>query len=195
MASTGQFRRELRWHRRNIATTSRVLLELGVGEPLTLTALCRPLSKLPARCRVDLTAVSMRYASRRTASWSPSPLRSRPQYARSAAYPPRPSTSATDVRPPVPAASSPNVYPVLSRQCLDRRAPDAATQVTEGAAWEAERSAGSTAIRWRVTAADARIRLHRLHPAIWPGLAARFQAPAPGIRSGHCSLSEPNIRP
>ncbi|HZQ34628.1 MAG TPA: IS630 family transposase [Dehalococcoidia bacterium] len=57
-------------------------------------------------------------------------------------------------------------FSILSRQCLDRRSPDAATLTAEVAAWEAARHAGSTAIRWRLTTADARIRLQHLYPAI-----------------------------
>jgi transposase len=54
---------------------------------------------------------------------------------------------------------------VLSRQCLDRRIPDEATLVQEVAAWEAARNAAATAITWRFTTADARIKLHRLYPS------------------------------
>ncbi len=57
---------------------------------------------------------------------------------------------------------------ILSRQCLDRRIADADTLTAEVAAWEAERNAGTTAIRWRFTTAAARIRLQHLYPAIAP---------------------------
>lgn len=54
---------------------------------------------------------------------------------------------------------------VLSRQCLDRRVPDAATLQAEIAAWQARRTAAGTGVDWRFTAADARIKLKRLYPA------------------------------
>ncbi len=55
---------------------------------------------------------------------------------------------------------------VLSRQCLDRRVPDATTLSTEVAAWEARRNAVSRPIDWRFTTDDARIKLKRLYPSI-----------------------------
>jgi hypothetical protein len=55
---------------------------------------------------------------------------------------------------------------VLSRQCLDRRVPDAQTLAAEVAAWEARRNAAATAVDWRFTAEDARIRLKRLYPSL-----------------------------
>ena len=54
----------------------------------------------------------------------------------------------------------------LSRQCLDRRIPDAATLAREVAAWEATRNQHQTAITWRFTTADARIKLRRLYPSL-----------------------------
>ena len=54
---------------------------------------------------------------------------------------------------------------VLSRQCLDRRIPDLATLTAEVAAWEDERNRTATAIDWRFTTADARVRLTRLYPS------------------------------
>lgn len=51
-----------------------------------------------------------------------------------------------------------------SRQCLDRRIPDQATLREEIAAWEATRNAEATAMHWRFTTADARIKLRRLYP-------------------------------
>lgn len=55
---------------------------------------------------------------------------------------------------------------VLSRQCLDRRVPDAATLQAEIAAWQARRNAAGTGVDWRFTAADARIKLKRLYPSV-----------------------------
>ncbi len=55
---------------------------------------------------------------------------------------------------------------VLSRQCLDRRVPDAATLAVEIAAWQARRNAASTGVDWRFTTADARIKLKRLYPSL-----------------------------
>jgi hypothetical protein len=55
---------------------------------------------------------------------------------------------------------------VLARQCLDRRIPDAATLAAEVAAWEADRNAHPTAIHWRFTTADARIKLRHLYPSL-----------------------------
>ena len=57
---------------------------------------------------------------------------------------------------------------VLSRQCLDRRIPDAATLKTEGAAWQARRNTANAKANWRFTTADARIKLKTLYPVI-PG--------------------------
>ena len=54
---------------------------------------------------------------------------------------------------------------VLSRQCLARRVPDAATLVAEVAAWQARRNAHGSAVDWRFTTADARIKLKRLYPS------------------------------
>jgi hypothetical protein len=56
---------------------------------------------------------------------------------------------------------------VLSRQCLDRRVPDAPTLMEEVAAWEARRNAGSSPIEWRFTTEDARIKLKKLYPSIY----------------------------
>jgi len=55
---------------------------------------------------------------------------------------------------------------VLSRQCLARRVPDAATLVAEVAAWEARRNARGGPVDWRFTTADARIKLKRLYPSM-----------------------------
>jgi DDE superfamily endonuclease len=55
---------------------------------------------------------------------------------------------------------------VLSRQCLDRRVPDAATLAREVAAWQQRRNAGTCTVDWRFTTADARIKLKRLYPSL-----------------------------
>ncbi len=57
---------------------------------------------------------------------------------------------------------------VLSRQCLDQRIPDKAALKGAVALWQARRNRASTAIMWRFTTADARIKLHRLYPPIQP---------------------------
>ena len=54
---------------------------------------------------------------------------------------------------------------VLARQCLDRRIPDEPLLVEEVADWVTDRNAQQTPITWRFTAADARIKLHRLYPS------------------------------
>lgn len=54
---------------------------------------------------------------------------------------------------------------VLSRQCLDRRVPDAITLQTEVTAWQARRNTDRRPIDWRFTTADARIKLKRLYPS------------------------------
>ena len=56
----------------------------------------------------------------------------------------------------------------LSRQCLDRRIPDAEILKHEVEAWKATRNDAKTRVRWRFTTANARIRLHRLYPTIKP---------------------------
>ena len=55
---------------------------------------------------------------------------------------------------------------VLSRQCLDRRIPDAATLAVEVAAWQAERNAAGVKADWQFTTADARTKLRRLYPVL-----------------------------
>jgi DDE superfamily endonuclease len=54
---------------------------------------------------------------------------------------------------------------VLSGQCLDRRLGDRQTLAAEAAAWERRRNAARATITWRFTAADARVKLHRVYPA------------------------------
>ena len=58
---------------------------------------------------------------------------------------------------------------VLSRQCLDRRIPDADTLTQEVAAWEQARNANPRPVNWRFTTPDARIKLKRLYPSIEDG--------------------------
>jgi len=55
---------------------------------------------------------------------------------------------------------------VLVRQCLDGRIPDRETLRRETAAWEEGRNAMESAIDWRFTTADARIKLKHLYPEI-----------------------------
>lgn len=55
---------------------------------------------------------------------------------------------------------------ILSRQCLDRRIPDVATLQREVAAWTRDRNNTATAVDWRFTIADARIKLRRLYPSL-----------------------------
>jgi hypothetical protein len=62
---------------------------------------------------------------------------------------------------------------ILSRQCLRRRIPEAATLGTEIAAWTTGRNAAKCKVRWQFTTADARIKLQRLYPVIEPVGPAR----------------------
>jgi uncharacterized small protein (DUF1192 family) len=55
---------------------------------------------------------------------------------------------------------------VLSRQCLDRRIADKQTLTDEVAAWKASRNKKHAKADWHFTAADARIKLKRLYPAM-----------------------------
>ena len=55
---------------------------------------------------------------------------------------------------------------MLTRQCLARRLPDAATLATEVAAWVAARNAAATPITWRFTLELARIRLAHVYPEL-----------------------------
>jgi hypothetical protein len=52
----------------------------------------------------------------------------------------------------------------LSRQCLARRIPDAATLATEASAWEGRRNAMRAKIDWTSRPADARVKLAHLDP-------------------------------
>lgn len=57
-------------------------------------------------------------------------------------------------------------FSVLTRQCLDRRIPDADTLRREISAWETARNQSETTVNWRFTTADARIKLAQLYPSI-----------------------------
>lgn len=57
-------------------------------------------------------------------------------------------------------------FSVLARQCLRRRLPDQATVAAEVGAWVNERNRVATAVDWRFTAEDARIKLKRLYPKL-----------------------------
>ncbi len=54
---------------------------------------------------------------------------------------------------------------VLSRQCLERRIPDAERLGREIGAWEQQRNEGGLTVDWAFTASDAREKLARLYPA------------------------------
>lgn len=54
---------------------------------------------------------------------------------------------------------------MLRGQCLDRRIGDRHTLATEIAAWEGQRNQARATVDWRFTAADARVKLHRVYPA------------------------------
>lgn len=55
---------------------------------------------------------------------------------------------------------------VLTRQCLDRRIPDADTLAAEVAAWVATRNAAAIPITWRFTLEVARVRLVHVYPVL-----------------------------
>lgn len=55
---------------------------------------------------------------------------------------------------------------VLSRQCLNRRIPTTAALQSEVAAWQEERNATASKVRWQFTHQDARRKLYRLYPQI-----------------------------
>ena len=54
---------------------------------------------------------------------------------------------------------------VLSRQCLNRRIPDAKTLAREIAAWQRRRDATGARIKWMFNVHDARRKLRRAYPA------------------------------
>ncbi len=55
---------------------------------------------------------------------------------------------------------------VVSTQCLDERIPDKQTLVDEIAAWQTSRNEAHVKANWRFTTNEARIRFHRLYPAV-----------------------------
>jgi len=55
---------------------------------------------------------------------------------------------------------------VLHRQCLNARIPDRPTLTAKIARWLRPRNAKQATVHWRFTTDDARIKLHRLYPAI-----------------------------
>ncbi len=57
-----------------------------------------------------------------------------------------------------------NELSALTRQCLDRRIPDAATLIHETTAWHTTRNKSGKSVDWQFTTNDARIRLKRLYP-------------------------------
>ena len=58
---------------------------------------------------------------------------------------------------------------VLSRQCLDRRLPEADTLTQEVTAWEQARNSDARPVNWRFTTPAARLKLNRLYPSIQDG--------------------------
>lgn len=57
-------------------------------------------------------------------------------------------------------------FSVLTRQCLDRRIPDAVTLCQETLAWETARNQSEKTVNWHFTTEDARIKLTQLYPSI-----------------------------
>ena len=55
---------------------------------------------------------------------------------------------------------------VLHRQCLNGRIPDRDALITSTTAWQNRRNDAQSSVHWRFTTDDARIKLHRLYPAI-----------------------------
>jgi hypothetical protein len=55
---------------------------------------------------------------------------------------------------------------VPARQCLDRRIPDEEVLKCEVQAWQRDRNAAVVKVHWQFTTADARVKLHKLYPAI-----------------------------
>jgi len=55
---------------------------------------------------------------------------------------------------------------VLSRQCLDRRIGSAQELASQIAAWQDQRNREHSTVKWRLTTAEARIRLRRLYPQL-----------------------------
>ena len=57
---------------------------------------------------------------------------------------------------------------VLSRQCLDRRIATIQQLGKQVKAWLGQREERPPVVNWRFTNDDARIKLHRLYPALLP---------------------------
>jgi hypothetical protein len=55
---------------------------------------------------------------------------------------------------------------VMTKQCLDRRIPDAETLHQQTSAWATDRTDKQTGVDWHFTASNARIKLKRLYPQI-----------------------------
>ena len=55
---------------------------------------------------------------------------------------------------------------ILSRQCMDRRIPDASTLIGEIEQWQSDRNHRPSKVRWQFTAQDARISLRKLYPTL-----------------------------
>lgn len=55
---------------------------------------------------------------------------------------------------------------VLHRQCLKGRIPDQETLIEKVSAWANRRNLSDATVRWQFTTADARVKLHKLYPAI-----------------------------
>ena len=55
---------------------------------------------------------------------------------------------------------------ILSAQCLDRRIPDRRSLERQVAIWLLDRNTHNVKANWRFTAADPRIKLKHLYPAV-----------------------------
>ena len=55
---------------------------------------------------------------------------------------------------------------VLRRQCLDRRIADREILRQEVSAWQKRRNENGSAVDWRFTTEDARIKLKSLYPPV-----------------------------
>ena len=57
-------------------------------------------------------------------------------------------------------------FSVLQRQCLKVRIPDQGSLIEKAFAWENNRNSLEATVKWQFTVENARIKLHRLYPAI-----------------------------
>ena len=55
---------------------------------------------------------------------------------------------------------------ILSRQCMDRRIPDASTLIREIEQWETDRNHRASKVSWQFTTQKARIKLRKLYPTL-----------------------------